>query len=453
MKKFVVLLCFITVGLTAQDKYVPSSAFVLNSAYNRFRYNETQVYLEVSIALYPGLLSLMHDKNGFSGTADVRLMIKSLEADTITAIDRIMVHVRIPDTTIANTITPFLSKTGYTLSKGSYLFSIMAIDSLTPRRKDSLGFKIEIETPKTETYISDLELSSSIQASENKEDVFYKNSYRVLDNPSMVFGAMNSPAAFVYSELYNLSPEAVYHQKLSVLDRNGKMIKEQTRTRKFGTRNTVDVLAINVSDIPSAPYRMHYALSDTMGKPIAHSERLFFAYNPGLEQKKGFSAGTRLAEFAGLSEEELNLEYRQIGYLLSKDDKKKYESLTSAEGHREYLAQLWNEIENGNRGTAPITRATYFQRIQLANDRFRVMGKEGWRTDRGRVFLLFGQPDEIEHFPSTGGNKPHEVWHYRSLENGVYFVFIDLRNFGDYILMHSTKRGEQQDEQWQQYLH
>jgi len=92
------------------------------------------------------------------------------------------------------------------------------------------------------------------------------------------------------------------------------------------------------------------------------------------------------------------------------------------------------------------------QRILSANQRYRAMGREGWRTDRGRVLMIYDEPNEIERFPSAQNNKPYEIWYYYSIENGVQFIFIDRSGFGDYVLVHSTKRGELQDEEWQRYL-
>jgi hypothetical protein len=80
------------------------------------------------------------------------------------------------------------------------------------------------------------------------------------------------------------------------------------------------------------------------------------------------------------------------------------------------------------------------------------MGREGWLTDRGRIYLVYAEPDEIERFPNSSGSKPYEIWHYNQIESGVIFVFIDRSGFGDYSLVNSTKRGEIQDDSWQQYL-
>jgi hypothetical protein len=80
------------------------------------------------------------------------------------------------------------------------------------------------------------------------------------------------------------------------------------------------------------------------------------------------------------------------------------------------------------------------------------MGQEGWHTDRGRVYVLYGESDEVERFPSTSESKPYEIWHYNQIEGSVIFVFIDRTGFGEYTLVNSTKRGEVKDDNWQNYL-
>ena len=89
--------------------------------------------------------------------------------------------------------------------------------------------------------------------------------------------------------------------------------------------------------------------------------------------------------------------------------------------------------------------------VNTANQQFREM-KQGWRTDRGRVLLLYGVPDEIERFPYSAENKPYEIWKYFSIQGGVIFVFVDKRELGRYELVHSTARGELNDPEWERWI-
>ena len=71
----------------------------------------------------------------------------------------------------------------------------------------------------------------------------------------------------------------------------------------------------------------------------------------------------------------------------------------------------------------------FLRRVQVANDRFSVVRK-GWRSDRGRIYILYGEPDQIDHERT---NRATEIWHYDQL--GRRFVFVDRGGYGDYELV------------------
>jgi hypothetical protein len=88
------------------------------------------------------------------------------------------------------------------------------------------------------------------------------------------------------------------------------------------------------------------------------------------------------------------------------------------------------------------------KRVEIANQRFTAMSRPGWKSDRGRVYLTYGEPSEIERFPNQTDSKPYEIWYYNELEGGVVFVFADITGFSSYQLVHSTLRGELRDDDW-----
>jgi GWxTD domain-containing protein len=73
----------------------------------------------------------------------------------------------------------------------------------------------------------------------------------------------------------------------------------------------------------------------------------------------------------------------------------------------------------------------FFARVRYAEEHFAVMG-EGWRTDRGRIYIQDGPPDQIESYPSNINTRPYEVWIYEKL--GRRYVFVDYDGFGRYEL-------------------
>ncbi|MHA1988555.1 MAG: hypothetical protein ACW98D_18135, partial [Promethearchaeota archaeon] len=68
------------------------------------------------------------------------------------------------------------------------------------------------------------------------------------------------------------------------------------------------------------------------------------------------------------------------------------------------------------------------------------------------VHIMYGEPTEIERYPNQIESRPYEIWSYDSLEGGVVFIFADLTGFSDYQLVHSTKRGELRDDNWQRRI-
>lgn len=193
-------------------------------------------------------------------------------------------------------------------------------------------------------------------------------------------------------------------------------------------------------------------LYDYSGMEVCRAEKVLFLNNPHVKQTSVDAASLSSNDFAGMTSDELSQEFREDLYLASPEDIMRFKQLSTQEAKRDFMAKFWADVQAGQNGRKMMMRTVYRQRVTIANQRYRSMGKNGWQTDRGRVFILYGEPDEVERFPSGGNSKPYEIWHYYQIESGVEFDFVDRTGFGNYALVNSTKRGEIQDDQWQQYL-
>jgi hypothetical protein len=94
----------------------------------------------------------------------------------------------------------------------------------------------------------------------------------------------------------------------------------------------------------------------------------------------------------------------------------------------------------------------YLERVKYVDNKYSSFVKRGVKSERGRVYLQFGEPDELENFPSEYNMKPYEIWSYYSIEGGVFFIFGDVTGYGSYELLHSSKRGELSDDSWQRRI-
>ena len=73
----------------------------------------------------------------------------------------------------------------------------------------------------------------------------------------------------------------------------------------------------------------------------------------------------------------------------------------------------------------------YYARVQTANERY-TNYFDGWKSDMGMVYIIYGDPSSIERYPFSQNSKPYEVWDYYEINRR--FTFIDNTGFGDYRL-------------------
>ncbi len=436
----------------SQGRIEPKAALILNLDYANFRNDTASGYLEIYYAFYPNLITLEKKNNEYVG--GLQLVTRLRNAHTGEYVVNSRSHLTLPtrDTTSASFRSTFVSQAGHIVPLGNYSLEVIVQDSLAPSRKDSLSLPITVKFYADSLVSSDIELCSKIGATTTTDNPFYKNSLEVVPNPTLVFGVSSNPVVFAYSEIYNIDPEKTYLVTSQVIGSKGEVVKTASRTRKFGVRNAVEASTMNVTAIASGRYRFRVVVADENASPMTNTQKTFYIYNPHLTTASVPVPTIAEGELAELRGDELNEEFRQAQYLTTDAENKMFGQLQSDAGKRQFLGELWSAVGRGRAGRDPVIRTAYLQRVARANLRYRAMGREGWRTDRGRVFILYSEPDEIQRFPSSAENKPYEIWQYFNVENGVLFVFVDRNGFGDYSLVHSTKRGEMRDDDWQRYL-
>lgn len=453
MKKY--LLLFVLMVLCRQNLnaqyFVPKSQLTVNIDFSRFKLTQDTSYLEVYYLVFPSSVTLEKNGDTLKGSVMFHTSVRDIKTDSTIVRSRVSIPIVVSDT--AALANGFLGKSIFMLPVGTYKLHIVAFDNQNPMRKDSVSKQISIDRYDEYVTISDIDICSQIIPSDRKSSIFYKNSYEVFPNPSLLLGKNISPVIMSYAELYNLTPDTAYLFTAAVIDGKGQPVKERRNIRRFVGRNVVDVNTMNITSIPTGKYLYKLAISDTLGKELSRSAKQIYIHNPHISVSASGNVSAKSAEFAGLTDEELIDEFRKAKYIANGESINMFENkITTKEGRREFLAKFWASVENGEMGRNDITRIVYLDRVSKANQRYHSMGKDGWNTDRGRVFILYGDPDEVQRYPSSENSKPYEVWNYYQIEGGVQFVFADRSGYGDYILVHSTKRGELQDENWEQNI-
>jgi GWxTD domain-containing protein len=129
---------------------------------------------------------------------------------------------------------------------------------------------------------------------------------------------------------------------------------------------------------------------------------------------------------------DLNKAIEQMAYIASEGEIAEIEDAeTQAEKVKRYM-DFWKKKDPTPASEQNEIFDEYYRRINYANEEFSHY-VEGWRTDRGMVFIILGAPNNVEKHPFEYDSKPYEVWQYYELNNE--FVFLDETGFGDYRLI------------------
>jgi len=342
------------------------------------------------------------------------------------------------------------------LPPGTYHAKIIVLDLYSDFAQRNYG---EIIMPiivrdfsSTALTLSDLKLAYDIDVIEeepdpDRMDVLVRNMRKVYPDPNRVL-SRNRPRLYFYCEIYNLQyqpgGENVYELGFRFLTKDSIIVKD-FGTHAYPKPGTSSVLATNLltSELPEGNFLLEVVVTDEMSGARAVSI-------------KPFSVVLAPAESDSLTPEEAKTMRNVILYLAKKDELRTYDDL-SPRGKKSFLREFWKRYDPTPDTPDNEFKQEYFRRINYANEKFSTSvdrKDDGWRTDRGRIFIKYGPPDEVERYPSTMEEKPWEQWDYFSLgdQGEVEFYFQDENGFGDYRLVHSTARGELRDPVWEQKI-
>lgn len=134
-----------------------------------------------------------------------------------------------------------------------------------------------------------------------------------------------------------------------------------------------------------------------------------------------------------------DLAIRPMQYILTRDEYKQATSLSYNELER-WFNNYWKQRDPSPGRQYNELLAVFFERVQKANAQFSLRYKEGWETDRGKILILYGEPDRIENKRFATDQKPHIIWYYES--NNSQFIFVDEKKDGDFTLLTADMKVE-----------
>lgn len=140
---------------------------------------------------------------------------------------------------------------------------------------------------------------------------------------------------------------------------------------------------------------------------------------------------------------------QDVLYIISDDERKVFKDLSTPDEKDQFIEQFWMRRDSDLTTTANEYREEHYRRIAYANANFGT-GIPGWKTDRGRIYIMFGPPAETQYYsggghynrkPYEGGGKtttyPFELWRYRHIPGvgeDIEIEFVDRSWTGEFKL-------------------
>jgi GWxTD domain-containing protein len=352
----------------------------------------------------------------------------------------------------------FLNDFPFFLKSGQYRLNVIVKD-LNVRKEGWYKRNLDIVAySRKDLDISDIQFCTEVVPDTGKGR-FIKNGYRIHPNPSNLFG-LEIPVLYYYCEIYNLSSlaagkDSTYTVNITILDLNNNPVNTlPSKVRMRMGESLVEVGNIFVNNLHSGSYQLVTEVIDNGTGNKKSSEKSFFIYRnidfirkPQTEEE----ISSLSDEYSGLTEEELDEEFEYCYYLVTRKEKKAFKKL-NLDGKRNFLKQFWRKLDKDPLTPVNEFKQEYYQRVNYANSKFSTGLKKGWKTDQGNIFIIYGEPDEIERYPSNLNQNPYEIWHYFSIEGGIFFVFVDTENLGEMRMVHSTSRDQIYDPEWERWL-
>ncbi|MEO0198965.1 MAG: GWxTD domain-containing protein [candidate division WOR-3 bacterium] len=324
-----------------------------------------------------------------------------------------------------------LDKFWAALAPGEYDVTFTIKDN-NSRRVGKAKFRIVTLDVDTMLGLSDIELL--LQLFPGEDSIFGRFGYIMIPNPSGIYG-QGKDTLYFYAEIYNLARDtADYFVRYYILDEKGLPVKQSKPILRSKSELPLIREGLDISTLSDGRYKLMIQAVD-LSTGRSYSREVDFYYVSGL-----------VGEAKALESEY----YYFIDYFATPEELKEFSSL-SEEGKLLFLKKFWKKLDPSPNTEINEFFIEFVKRCKYADENFTLPGKPGRLTDRGRIYIKYGPPDERNRvtFELTSRNREHWIYYGKGVKE---FVFVDIKNNGDYELIYSSVEDEPTRPDWMKYV-
>lgn len=428
----------------------------------RFQSVDAKPYMEVYITIDGTSVNVRKaaDGNGYQSKVELEVRLLRLEEDgdtTLTYADKYNLLSPVMQDTNMEARKSFPDLKRIMAKPGLYALRVIARDVYGDTKTDHLTV-VEIAEAKPEsTTLSDIEFVASVKPS-TTSSVFTKHKKDIV--PFGLEGVfINQDSLNFYFELYNTDKTFTENYFIQAALYKGEQQMFQHTVTKKKAPSSMDLFygGFEINKLPPSlgeAYSIRIKLFNSNKKDFPELvERVYIYTEDMLTHQPVANTGSLFENF---SDEQIRFYIQTLTYLTeSEDEIRMAKSLRTPEERKNYLAGFWEKRALASEKSIGLLWETHRFSVKHSNENYKSAFRDGWQTDRGRVFITYGPPSDIERFPNERNALPYELWKYDKLgtQAQVVFIFLDQdRSTNSYSLIHSTKYGELQNPTWRSDL-
>lgn len=442
----------------------------IDISYAQFMNDNNEGYLEIYFALAGNSIDFAQiGGNKYQGGVEITVAIK--QDSTFIAADKFLLQSPLLDDTL-NFAEAYINQVRFPLPKGDYtlILDLKDIHEKSEAYHDEQDFSMHTGGPEPAT--SDLLFLDSYSPA-TEGSVFAKSGYDIVPMVSVGSYYFNEAITNIsfYIEIYNtdeaLGEKQPYLVKYYLQNAdNGEVLSKYASFTKKTSGPVLPLLSgFNIESLKTGNYELVVEALNKDGESIIKKESFFYRKNaPKTIDTEDLTNTDITGTFADLLGGIDSL-YLFTDYLfpISTSAERNYQESLMAERDLKKMKQYFYVFWSQRNDYDPQAEwENYYTSVREVNKLYGSGLRPGFKTDRGRVALVYGKPNLKEERKFESNMPPYEIWRYDQLnsryldiisQTNKIFVFADFQvGSNEYELIHSNAMGELNDSRWKQTI-
>jgi len=300
----------------------------------------------------------------------------------------------------------------FEVKPGNYVLRVVMRDKESGASRQATRQILVSDFTQSDFSLSDIMLLSRVSMQGEKRSITPHISTNVGDI---------ADAFYAYIEVYNARKLDTIHLLTDVVNSKGERILRVDTLVSLNPGRNERILRIPHATLPLGDFRLlvrarhaHDSLDENTTS-LASTNRQIVVRWSGMPQ----------------SVKDLDIAIEQVRYIAKDDELSVLKDAQTQEEKQTRFMEFWKRRDPNPSTPRNERMEEYYARVEYANKHFSHY-IEGWRSDMGMVYIIFGAPNNVDRHPFEVDSKPYEVWAYYELNYS--FVFVDQTGFGDYRL-------------------